>query len=180
MTRVRWWTILTLFSIGVVFLDIFTGPHIYFPITLTISVCLAAWYLGRRAGIVFAAALVGCRFVIATTLEAGIIPYWAVALNTGIRMLVLCGIGMLVAQQRAMSKRVQVLEGILQICSFCKKIRRPDGTWEQIESYISKRSEAQFSHGFCEACGREHYGKYISVSNFQADESGLAHDNSGQ
>jgi hypothetical protein len=179
MIRVRWWTILVLFSIGVVILDIFTGPYIYFPITFTIPICLAAWHLGRRPGIAFAAALVGCRFVIATTLEDGVIPYWAVALNAGIRMLVLCGLGMLVAQQRVMNERVQVLEGILPICAFCKKIRQEDGTWEQIEVYISKRSKAQFSHGFCEVCGREHYGAFLSASNFQADKSGSEPDNSG-
>ena len=65
----------------------------------------------------------------------------------------------LASRSSALAKRVQVLEGILPICSFCKKIRRPDGQWEQIETYIGKRSAAQFSHGFCEACGREHYGK---------------------
>jgi hypothetical protein len=50
------------------------------------------------------------------------------------------------------------LEGILPICSFCKKIRRPDGEWEGLEVYISERSTAQFSHGLCTTCEREHYG----------------------
>ncbi len=85
---------------------------------------------------------------------------WASVLNAGIRMLVLVGLAMLVtkAQRRLkLERRVQVLEGILPICGFCKKIRRPDGTWEQLETYISQRSAAKFSHGLCDACGREHY-----------------------
>jgi DNA-binding response OmpR family regulator len=47
---------------------------------------------------------------------------------------------------------VRVLHGILPTCSNCKKIRDEQGTWHQIESYITQRSEAQFSHGLCPDC----------------------------
>jgi len=71
-----------------------------------------------------------------------------------------------VAQQRQMlAERVQILEGLLPICGFCKKIRRPDGVWEPIERYVSQRSAAAFSHSVCEACGREHYGKHFRSSD---------------
>ena len=29
----------------------------------------------------------------------------------------------------------------------------------QIESYISKHSQAKFSHGMCPACGKQYYGE---------------------
>jgi DNA-binding response OmpR family regulator len=48
--------------------------------------------------------------------------------------------------------RVKKLEGILPICGYCKKIRDDGGAWEQLESYISRRSEARFSHGICPDC----------------------------
>lgn len=54
--------------------------------------------------------------------------------------------------------RIRQLEGLLSICSFCKKIRDENEQWQQIESYISKRSETKFSHGVCHDCGVEHYG----------------------
>ena len=47
---------------------------------------------------------------------------------------------------------VKQLSGLLPICSYCKKIRDDEGYWEQLEGYVSKRSEAQFSHGICPDC----------------------------
>lgn len=58
---------------------------------------------------------------------------------------------------RALHRHVHRLEGLLPICCFCKSIRTKTGDWEPLETYISKRSEAQFSHGFCPPCGEEHY-----------------------
>ena len=48
--------------------------------------------------------------------------------------------------------RVKQLEGIISICSYCKKIRNDANSWEQMETYISKHSEALFSHGMCPEC----------------------------
>jgi DNA-binding response OmpR family regulator len=47
---------------------------------------------------------------------------------------------------------VKTLQGMLPICSYCKRIRADDQYWQQIESYIAERSEAQFSHGICPEC----------------------------
>lgn len=58
------------------------------------------------------------------------------------------------------------LEGILPICSNCKKIRlentdpKNQENWMQIESYISRRSEARFSHGICPECLKKLYPDY--------------------
>ena len=52
---------------------------------------------------------------------------------------------------------LRTLEGILPICSFCHRIRAEDGTWERLEHYVSDRSEARFSHGFCPECEAQHY-----------------------
>ena len=43
-------------------------------------------------------------------------------------------------------------EGILPTCMYCKKIRDEQNQWVGIESYISKRSRASFSHGVCPVC----------------------------
>jgi phosphoserine phosphatase RsbU/P len=47
---------------------------------------------------------------------------------------------------------VRQLEGLLPICSYCKKIRDDQNTWQPIEGYISNRTEAKFSHGACPSC----------------------------
>lgn len=57
---------------------------------------------------------------------------------------------------------VKQLEGLLPICSFCKKIRNDKGYWNRIETYISDHTQAQFSHGLCPDCGKKHYGEYYS------------------
>lgn len=47
------------------------------------------------------------------------------------------------------------LSKIYPICSYCKKIREPNGTWTSIESYIQKTSGAKASHGICPSCMRK-------------------------
>jgi tetratricopeptide (TPR) repeat protein len=54
---------------------------------------------------------------------------------------------------------VQTLEGLIPICARCKKVRDDQGFWESVESYISRRSEALFSHCICNECGPELYGE---------------------
>lgn len=52
---------------------------------------------------------------------------------------------------------VKRLEGILSICSHCKRVRRDDGSWAQLESYFQDRSDLRFSHGICSDCVRVYY-----------------------
>jgi hypothetical protein len=52
---------------------------------------------------------------------------------------------------------VRKLSGLLPICSACKKIRDDKGYWNQIESYITTHSEADFTHGICPDCVRRLY-----------------------
>lgn len=53
--------------------------------------------------------------------------------------------------QEALS-RVKQLSGLLPICSYCKRIRSDEDYWEQMESFVSEHSEAEFSHGICPTC----------------------------
>ena len=48
--------------------------------------------------------------------------------------------------------KVKTLSGLLPICASCKKIRDDHGYWHQVESYLSRHSEAMFSHGICPEC----------------------------
>ncbi len=74
-------------------------------------------------------------------------------LNAGLRVVTL---------QQRLSERVKELEaaaskivhlhGMLPICSYCKNVRTDDNYWQQVEEYVSERSEVQFSHGICPTC----------------------------
>ncbi len=52
---------------------------------------------------------------------------------------------------------IKILSGLLPICASCKKIRDDKGYWNQIETFINKHSEAEFSHGICPDCANELY-----------------------
>ena len=56
--------------------------------------------------------------------------------------------------QRTLALMVNIkrLTGLLPICSYCKRIRSDHDYWEQVESYITDHSDAQFSHGICPTC----------------------------
>ncbi|WDP92153.1 MAG: PAS domain S-box protein [Desulfobacter sp.] len=55
-------------------------------------------------------------------------------------------------------ENIQKLQGLIPICSYCKKIRDDKGYWNQLEAYIEKHSDASFSHGMCPECSDKLYG----------------------
>lgn len=59
-------------------------------------------------------------------------------------------------------QEVKVLSGFLPICASCKQIRDDNGYYQEIEKYISERSEVVFSHGICPDCKEEFYGDYLA------------------
>jgi DNA-binding response OmpR family regulator len=48
--------------------------------------------------------------------------------------------------------RVNQLQGLLPICSYCKKIRNDRNYWQQVEGYVAEHSDVQFSHSVCPEC----------------------------
>jgi DNA-binding response OmpR family regulator len=49
-------------------------------------------------------------------------------------------------------EQVKQLDGLLPICSYCKRIRNDEDYWQQIEHYLAQHSDARFSHGICPEC----------------------------
>ena len=47
---------------------------------------------------------------------------------------------------------VKMLQGLLPICLYCKKIRDDQNYWQQVDKYVSEHSEVRFSHGICPDC----------------------------
>jgi PAS domain S-box-containing protein len=58
----------------------------------------------------------------------------------------------LVRQLQAAVAEVRTLREILPICSYCKRIRDEANEWQTVESYISRHTASQFSHGICPSC----------------------------
>jgi DNA-binding response OmpR family regulator len=55
-----------------------------------------------------------------------------------------------------LQRTVKQLEGLLPICSYCKRIRDEAERWSQVEEYVSRHTEARFSHGICPDCYERH------------------------
>jgi ligand-binding sensor domain-containing protein len=54
--------------------------------------------------------------------------------------------------------RVKQLQGLLPICSYCKRVRDDHDYWQQVEAYVAHHSEAQFTHGICPDCFEKKFG----------------------
>jgi len=52
---------------------------------------------------------------------------------------------------------VKTLSGLLPICAHCKKIRDDQGYWSQIETYMGKRIDVEFTHGICPSCASKFF-----------------------
>jgi DNA-binding response OmpR family regulator len=48
--------------------------------------------------------------------------------------------------------QIHQLQGLLPICSYCKKIRDDGNYWQQLEGYLSRNTGVRFSHGVCPEC----------------------------
>ena len=48
-------------------------------------------------------------------------------------------------------------EGVLPICSSCKRIRDPQGTWHTVETYIHSALGVNLSHSICPKCAPQMY-----------------------
>jgi len=64
--------------------------------------------------------------------------------------------------ERALSE-IKTLRGIIPICSYCKKMRDDEGYWNQVENYIQKHSEADFSHGICPECVKIYFPDFHQI-----------------
>jgi hypothetical protein len=58
-------------------------------------------------------------------------------------------------------KLAKRLEGLLPICSFCKRIRDENDEWRNVETYIEERSQTEFSHGICPECAKKNYAEVL-------------------
>ncbi len=62
-----------------------------------------------------------------------------------------------ISERRHALAQLRALEGIIPICSHCRRVRTEDGAWKGLEHYVHERTDADFSHGICPACLTEHY-----------------------
>ena len=143
-------------SVAILAIDYVTGPFIQFPILFIVPVAIATAAQGLVVGSIVAGLLPLARlsFFLAWDLPSS----WLMeAIDTVVDVVILVGFAALIQRILLQQRQIRVLEGMLPICSFCKRIRDDTGQWRQLEMFISERSDALFSHTFCEECRRLHY-----------------------
>ena len=57
-----------------------------------------------------------------------------------------------VAELETALSKVKQLQGLLPICTYCKRIRTDENYWQQVELYVGQHTDVRFSHGICPAC----------------------------
>lgn len=62
--------------------------------------------------------------------------------------------------------KIRTLDGLIPICSICKKIRDDKGYWNRLEEYLTEHTNALLSHGICDDCCKknhpEAYARYAA------------------
>jgi hypothetical protein len=135
--------------------DYHTGREIQFPILYAIPLGLAAWKRKRALAYGLALLLPGLRLLFhfgwhqldSLRVDAFNLPIAAFSLALYAFL-----IERTAKQTQELEKKVRKLEGVLPICAACKRIRNEHGVYEQMEAYITKHSEASFTHGLCPEC----------------------------
>jgi len=56
----------------------------------------------------------------------------------------------------SLQRERDTLHELLPLCPRCNRIRNENQEWQQVESYITRMANAQFSHGVCPECYEKH------------------------
>lgn len=155
----RWfWCVLAILALAAHY---FMGPSVSFPFLFLVPIMLAAWHGTGTFAVILAVSmsLVRLWFFFVWT-SPWTLPEATV--NSLVRCLVLVMVALLTARvaqhERALLERVSTMEGLLPICSFCKRIRDERDEWKQLEMYIRSHTGAEFTHSICPDCMKQHYG----------------------
>ncbi len=153
--------IVSILGAGIILMvDYIVGQYFEFPVLFILPVLFSAWYGTRSWGLAFAVTLPLIRFYFSTVWDSPETLIESLG-NAVIRISIFSLIAVLAdrvaSQTRQLEREVKQLEGLLPICSHCKKIKSEDGNWTMMERYISDHSQAEFSHGICPDCLENNY-----------------------
>ena len=153
-----WWV---LAGVLILAADFLAGVDSQFPMLYTVPVILAAWYSDRWTAIAIATAVPVFHILFVLTVMGTTESAMLLATMTAARgiviLLVALWLARLAEHERQLLRYVVKLEGLLPICSVCKSIRNESGAWEPLETFITSRSDADFTHGLCPKCVALHY-----------------------
>lgn len=155
-------------GIAVIVLDYLTGPDFSIILFYVLVVAWASWWVGRPAGLAAACAMGFAWAAINVVLFRGAHPgplpveIWNALMVLGTFLAAAYALGRLrrsYDEQSALNQRllhalneIQVLEGLVPVCAWCKSVRTEGGNWVSIESFLSRQTPAQVTHSICPSC----------------------------
>ncbi len=74
-----------------------------------------------------------------------------------------------IRELEAANAHIHTLQGIIPICMYCKKVRNDKDYWEQVEKYVSERTDALFSHAVCPECYEKYMKPQLDALDSEAD-----------
>lgn len=110
--------------------------------------------------VIFVSAIYSEEFYLVKGIESGAVDFLVKPLNLTILRGKVSVFLRMHRQRRSLERalqRVETLHGLLPICSFCKSIRDDQGYWSQIEEYLARHSDVDFSHSICPECLKKFY-----------------------
>lgn len=147
----------------VVGIDFLSGPGLYLAPLSIFPIALLAWYrpVAFALPMVVVLAAVPLSYHYVWTVKFGSNSLLSFS-NACIRMVTFFLFAWLFSYLSHKERQVQTLTELLPICGFCKKIRKPDNQWQDIEQYLAVKRDIGFTHSFCPDCGKKHYGAYYT------------------
>jgi DNA-binding response OmpR family regulator len=64
--------------------------------------------------------------------------------------------------------KVSVLQGLLPVCAWCRRVRSDQDYWQSVEEYVAEITDCKLTHGICPCClDREAQADDLSASPAQ-------------
>ena len=74
-----------------------------------------------------------------------------------------------VQELEAALSQVKQLQGLLPVCSYCKKVRSEENYWQRVENYLAEHADVVFTHGICPDCYRTVVQPQLDQRNVSLD-----------
>jgi hypothetical protein len=162
-----WGSLLFAGMLGVV--DWASGYELQFFVFYFIPIAVAGWACSARCAYLVGLASAAVWFAADHYSGHPYIHFSYAIWNTAIRLMAFLILAFSVTRIRALLDEerrisaqlektlsdVRTLSGLLPICAGCKKIRNDQGYWQQLEDYIGKHTNAEFTHGLCNECAKK-------------------------
>jgi hypothetical protein len=153
--RYRWTVKLAVYALGfgaAAALDSVTPLALADWLIPVCLVCMVSARSGRLETTMVAGVATVCMAAGLWSSPRGGMPFWMGALNRAAATGIIWTCVYAAYRRREREVEVKVLRGLLPICSSCKRIRYGDDQWQNLESYLSKHSDARFTHTLCPEC----------------------------